>query len=65
MLLGPYYGVPVTGALLGTEGDWRPTRRVACSAKTGRHFPTCWLQAVPRVAYRAMLAVAIWKAMDS
>ena len=65
MLLGPYYGVPVTGALLGTEGDWRPTRRVACSAKTGRHFPTCWLQAVPRVAYRAMLAVAILKAMDS
>ena len=34
MLLGPYYGVPVTGALLGTEGIG--DRRVGSRAPQGR-----------------------------
>ena len=63
MLLGPYYGVPVTCALLGTEGGLATDASGRVLRKNGSPFPNCLLPAAQRVVYRAMLPAATWKAM--
>ena len=63
MLLGPYYGVQITGALLGSEGglaiDAGRPRAAAGRQHTAEH---CSRRAVPHADCRATVAAAISRA---